>query len=425
MFKFIHAADIHLDSPLRGLDKYEGAPVDAIRGATRRAFSKLVQLAIAERVDFVILAGDIYDGDWPDYNTGLFFVRELRELDNAGIRVVLLRGNHDAQSKITKSLKLPKNTQELSWEKPDTVKIDSLHVAIHGQGYSTQAEKKNLAAEYPPPISEYFNIGVLHTALDGRDGHAHYAPCTLEELLAREYDYWALGHVHNRKKKNGDNHPRVEFPGNIQGRDIDETGAKGCLLVTVDSHGRATPDFRALDVFRWAEVKVDASEAESVDVALDAAGSAIADARDQAEGRPLATRVEITCRDTIHRQLAGNLEQFRFDLAGQSATDIWIEKIKLALVREDERIDSTVMGDAASELRAVLAEVEANPAAFQEILAAGDCGKLGKALPSQIREVREPNDSSKVHNIFDANREDIFERAAMLLRGDGMAEEIE
>ena len=111
MFKFIHAADIHLDSPLRGLDKYEGAPVESIRGATRRAFANLVSLSISEHVDFVILAGDIYDGDWKDYNTGLFFVKELSRLEEAGIPVVLLYGNHDAQSRITKSLTLPENTR--------------------------------------------------------------------------------------------------------------------------------------------------------------------------------------------------------------------------------------------------------------------------------------------------------------------------
>src|SRR5438552_225936 len=107
MFKFIHAADLHIDSPLLGLDRYEGAPVDEIRGATRRAFTNLVQLAIDEKVVFVILAGDIYDGDWPDFNTGLFFVQECRRLSNTGIPVVTIRGNHDAKSVITKNLSNP------------------------------------------------------------------------------------------------------------------------------------------------------------------------------------------------------------------------------------------------------------------------------------------------------------------------------
>ncbi len=107
--KFIHAADIHLDSPLRGLEKYEGAPADEVRIASRDAFENLIALAIDESVAFVLLAGDLYDGDWPDYNTGIFFVRQMHRLEEAGITAHLVSGNHDAESQITKQLKLPKN----------------------------------------------------------------------------------------------------------------------------------------------------------------------------------------------------------------------------------------------------------------------------------------------------------------------------
>jgi DNA repair exonuclease SbcCD nuclease subunit len=97
--KFIHAADIHLDSPLVGLRFYEGAPVDEIRGATRRAFQNLIELAITEKVDFILIAGDLYDGDWKDYNTGLFFLKEMAKLRDHGIRVFMISGNHDATSR--------------------------------------------------------------------------------------------------------------------------------------------------------------------------------------------------------------------------------------------------------------------------------------------------------------------------------------
>src|SRR5690349_16787907 len=102
MFKFLHAADVHLDSPLKGLARYEGAPADEIRGATRRAFDNLVELAIQEEAAFLLLAGDLYDGDWKDYNTGLFFVSRMRRLEEAGIPVFLISGNHDAASQITR-----------------------------------------------------------------------------------------------------------------------------------------------------------------------------------------------------------------------------------------------------------------------------------------------------------------------------------
>ncbi len=218
----------------------------------------------------------------------------------------------------------------------------------------------------------------------------------------------------------------MEFPGNIQGRDVGETGAKGCLLVTVDAHWRADPQFRPLDVFRWAEVPVDSAAAESREEAMDAAVKALADARDQAEGRPLAARVILSCCEAVHRQIAENMTEFRFDLAGQAGPGVWVEKVKLALVGEEQRVVSTVTGDAASELRAVLAEFRSDPAAAKGIFSSGDCGRLRKLLPLGIRDVREISRdgiSEEVRELFDANRDDIFDRAATLLSGGGKAED--
>src|SRR6185437_649372 len=122
---FLHAADIHLDSPLKGLERYENAPVGRIRGATRRAFTRLIDLAVEKAVDFVLIAGDLYDGDWRDYNTGLYLVRQLGRLRDANINVYAIAGNHDAANKMTRSLRLPDNVRLLSHEQPQTVRIDS------------------------------------------------------------------------------------------------------------------------------------------------------------------------------------------------------------------------------------------------------------------------------------------------------------
>jgi len=124
MFKFIHAADIHLDSPLRGLARYEGAPVEKIRGATRQALKNLVDLAITEEVDFLLIAGDLYDGDWKDYNSGLFFAAQMTKLREAGIRVFIIAGNHDAGSQISRQLRMPDNVVRLSTKKPQTIVLD-------------------------------------------------------------------------------------------------------------------------------------------------------------------------------------------------------------------------------------------------------------------------------------------------------------
>jgi hypothetical protein len=401
--RFLHAADVHLDSPFRGLDVYEGAPTSAMRGATRKAFSELVRLAVAERVDFVILAGDLYDGDWPDFNTGLFFLNQVRQLHQAGIPVILLNGNHDAASRITGRLTLPANVHAMPTAEPGTKRFDHLRVAVHGQGFARQAETRNLAVTYPAPVAGFFNVGVLHTALDGREGHDTYAPCTIEELVARGYDYWALGHIHKRESANGSRHPRIEFPGNIQGRDVRETGAKGCLLVTVDDNGRAAPEFRALDVFRWDVVSVNASGAESITDALEGALAAISEARDGADGRTLAIRV-IDCSESVRTCLASAPEQFRADLRGQAGEDVWIEKIKLASFRAARTDEPILSEDAASELRAVLDELQGQPDLARAVFASGDCGKLVNHLPPEVRAA------------FERPWDDVFNRARALLQ---------
>src|SRR5829696_667564 len=136
MLKFLHAADVHLDSPLRGLERYDGAPVEEIRGAARRAFENLVDLALAEEVAFLLLAGDLYDGDWKDYNTGLFFAAQMRRLEEAGTPVFVISGNHDAASQITRVLRPPDNVKVFSTRKPETVELKGLEVALHGQGFA-------------------------------------------------------------------------------------------------------------------------------------------------------------------------------------------------------------------------------------------------------------------------------------------------
>ena len=154
MIKFIHASDIHLDSPLRGLSRYEGAPEEEIRQATRRALENLVVLAQEAEVNFVLFVGDLYDGNWKDHNTGLFFAKQMSELRKADIKVFIVSGNHDAQSVITKSLKLPENVFQFSTKHPETQHLDDIGVAIHGQGFPTKAVTSDLSSHYPPVIPD-------------------------------------------------------------------------------------------------------------------------------------------------------------------------------------------------------------------------------------------------------------------------------
>ena len=170
-FRFLHAADIHLDSPLHGLSRYEGLPVEDIRSATRVAFDNLIAYAIDERVDFVVIAGDLFDGDWRDMGTGLYFARAMGRLDQAGIPAFVLAGNHDAASIISRTVPWPPNVRQFGSRQPETHSLPHLAVAVHGQSFSSPAVTENLALAYPPAEAHVFNIGVLHTALAGRHGH--------------------------------------------------------------------------------------------------------------------------------------------------------------------------------------------------------------------------------------------------------------
>lgn len=334
MLKFIHTADIHLDSQLKGLEAHEDAPVDEIRGATRRAFDNLIDLAIEEEVDFILIAGDLYDGDWKDYNTGLFFASRMGRLARAGIKVFIVSGNHDAASQITKAMPLPDNVTLFSPRKPQSVKLDDFGVIIHGQSYSFRAVTDNLASQYPQNDSSYFNIGLLHTSLTGREGHEDYAPCTLDELKSKGYDYWALGHVHKREIVSVD--PWIVFPGNIQGRHIKETGAKGATLVIVEDRRIIEVKERELDVLRWATCQVDLYECETSDMVYDAVRQGFEQELDQANGKTLAMRLVLTGRCPVHARLFDRTMQWTEEFRGIAAGfgDVWLEKVKFQTSRK-------------------------------------------------------------------------------------------
>ena len=328
MIKFIHTADIHLDSPLKGLEAHEDAPVEEIRGATRRAFDNLIDLAIDEKVDFILIAGDLYDGDWKDYHTGLFFATRMGHLSKAGIRVFIVSGNHDAASQITKGMPLPDNVTRFSSRKPQSVKLDDLNVIIHGQSYSSRAVTDNLASRYPRFDSNYFNIGMLHTSLTGREGHENYVPCTLDDLTSKGYDYWALGHIHKREIVSKD--PMILFPGNIQGRHIKETGAKGATLVTVED-GRITEIKESeLDVLRWSICHVDLSECETKEGVFEKVRSAMEKEQGLADGKTLALRLHLEGNCALHAELHARSTQMTEEIRGIAASlgDVWLEKVK-------------------------------------------------------------------------------------------------
>ena len=328
-FRFVHAADIHLDSPLRGLERYEGAPVEEIRAATRRALQNLVQLAIDEDAAFVLIAGDLYDGDWRDYNTGLFFSAQMARLREARIRVFVIAGNHDAASRLTRRLRPPDNVHVFATAAAESVPLDELGVVIHGQGFAQAAIREDLSLDYPTALAQHFNIGLLHTSLNGRAGHEPYAPCTLDGLRSRGYQYWALGHVHRREVVCED--PWVVFPGNLQGRHARETGPKGASLVVVEDGVVSRVTHHPLDVVRWADETLDVTGIEHPEQVIERAGAVMEAAIGAADGRLVALRLRVFGESPAHARLHADrdhyVNQLRVAATDHGADALWLEKV--------------------------------------------------------------------------------------------------
>ena len=357
-----------------------------IRGATREALENLVSRAIDEEVSFVIISGDLYDGDWKDYRTGLFFVKQMGRLSETGISVFLLYGNHDAESQITRRLLLPSNVRTFSSKKPETFTLPEIGVVLHGQSFRQRDVTDNLATNYPPPVPGNFNIGVLHTGLGGMGGHVNYAPCTLDELIKKGYDYWALGHVHQTTVLH--EWPHVVFPGNIQGRHIRETGPKGVCLVTVKDGEIREMTTIPVDVVRWARLSVDAEGCHRMTEVVDRIGAALEEAvTTRADGRLLACRIEIAGRTGVHGQLLSSEESLvsntRAAALGLGSDRAWIEKVE---VSTRPLVDETLLHDredALGEFSHLLEQAKDDKDLLDQL--EGDIGGLVRKLPHEIR----------------------------------------
>jgi exonuclease SbcD len=358
-FQFLHAADIHLDSPMRGLEADLDAPVQLLREATRRAFCNLVCMAIEEKVAFVLIAGDLYDGDWQDYRTGLFLIDQVRKLTEAGIPLVIVSGNHDAASVITRQLRLPERVTRLPYDRCGRIVLDEPGVVIHGRSFPTKSVTDDLSRGYPEPLTGFFNIGLLHTALNGRPDHDNYAPTTAAALVAKGYDYWALGHVHAREIVCSD--PWIVFPGNLQGRHVRESGPKGASLVTVCDGRVTTVEHRQLDVLRWCAIGVSLAGETNFDNTMARVGRALSETLQKAEGRPIAARVRLFGATPLHGRLLAEIERVRQGIVAEGcqygADAVWIEAVTIDTAAAADLEDLHSRPDVIGRLIAVLGEM--------------------------------------------------------------------
>ena len=264
-----------------------------------------------------------------------------------------------------------------------------MNVTIHGHSFATPAIKKDLSLLYPTPVPGYFNIGILHTCASGREGHEPYAPCTLEGLRSKGYDYWALGHVHQYEVLLDD--PPILFPGNIQGRHVRETGPKGCVLVTVDDSDRPKIEFKPLDVIRWVIIEVDSNGAESGYDIIERFCNRLENTLDENEGRPLVTRVLIQGETTAHSELLANVDRWSNEIRAAaldtSGNRVWIEKIKIntRLPASEKKLRTS--DGAMGELVKLFDELADKPDLLRDL--SNELIDLEKKIPKELKQGRD------------------------------------
>lgn len=261
IIKFIHCADVHLGSPLVAASKEKK---DLLNDAIENALKNMVDLAINEKVDFIVIAGDLFDGKMTNASIGRKFKSIMQPLEENKIYTYVLFGNHDAQGKHSLTFSNSEYMKFFSADNAETFKIEEKKIAVHGHSFKTQAVFSNLAQNYPQKVEGYFNIGVLHTSLNGRDGHDSYAPCSISDLENKNYDYWALGHIHKKEIVKEAN-PTIIYSGNIQGRHSQESEKKGCFLVKIDDNHKITPTFKQLNEVEFYDIEVDIEDVKTED----------------------------------------------------------------------------------------------------------------------------------------------------------------
>jgi DNA repair exonuclease SbcCD nuclease subunit len=385
-FSFVHAADLHLDSPFKGLTAQAPAVARALQDATFIAFDNIVRLCLNEQPDFLVVAGDVYDGAERSVRAQLRFRDGLARLSARGVRSFVAFGNHDHLGGWSPAVTWPEHVHVFG---PD---IETVIVrregepiaAVSGVSYPHQNEQRNLAkllaaAPLPGGVgTDVFRLAVLHANVGGRPGHDNYAPCDVVDLGHGPFAYWALGHVHSREVLC--EHPYAAYPGNPQGRHANELGARGCLLVTVDDDGAITAEFHALDAVRWASVDVSIDGLAGINVLEDRMATTVEQMQADADGRPVIVRLRVTGRGPLFRELrrgqaiADLLNRLR-ERHGEEEPFAWVEQIEVAcrpevdltrratspdLLGEVLRVRDEFRTESLEGLRAVLAELYDN-----------------------------------------------------------------
>ena len=373
LVRFVHAADLHLDSPFVGIRSMDADIASALAEATFRAYDNIIDICIREQVDALLVAGDVFDGADRSLRAQLRFVDGLRRLDEAGIRSFVCHGNHDPLDGWESRLDLPPGCHRFGPqvehvpvypEAPDKV-------IVHGVSYPQREVRENLIPAFDKAVPGAFDIGLVHANVDNNTAHDPYAPCSLSDLVGTGYDYWALGHVHTREILR-ESDPTVVYPGNSQGRHLNESGARGVYIVEVADSREVRVEFRPVDVVRWESAEVSITDLETEQQLLDTIEGRLTTLQSEADGRHLVVRLSLTGSGELHPTLVRSdfVEQLLEDvnLRWKSRSPfIWCERIERSTSPTFDREKRAKGSDFVADLLRLSDEVRLDPTALGDM----------------------------------------------------------
>lgn len=383
MIKILHTADVHLDSPLRSLALRDAELREKVQTSSRTALTRIVETAISEDVAALLIAGDLFDGAERSARTAAFLMLQLERLRARGIRVFYIKGNHDAENPLTGELSLPDNVHVFDGRGGKVQLTED--VWIHGVSFANRHAPESLLPKFHAPVEGAINIAMLHTSLAGAEGHDPYAPCTVADLAAAGFDYWALGHVHRRQVHSKT--PWIVMPGTPQGRDMGEPGPKSATLLNIDKEIEI--EEVPTSVVEFLHIQIDATDADSDDDLRDALKRTLHDASRNLSSESAVIRLELTGRTRRRWQILRDQDMWK-ETAAQYAREsgtLWLDKVVLNLSDNAERGHS-----ATDELAGIMNTIREEPG-FSETCRA-EIESILQELPPQRRAELLPDEAA-------------------------------
>lgn len=365
--RFIHCADLHLGTPFKGISELNPDLADMLYQSTYMSFDNIVTLAVKEKVDGVLIAGDVYDSEDKSLQAQLRFRDGLSRLSDAGIRTLIAYGNHDPLNGWSATLKWPEGVFAFPGDKVECISLqeqDETIALVYGISFAKRDIKENLSLGFAPTDESIPRIGLLHANVGTNTGHEPYAPCSIEDLCSNRIDYWALGHVHQSSIIRPAN-PAITYPGCSQSRSPRETGSKGCYIVTLEFGSDPVIRFAPTDVVRYISDSIDISACLSLDEVVDSAVEKCEEMSAKSDGRSLLVRLWLKGRTALHSQLqrANSIPDLLGSIREQLANReqwVWLDRLNLDTAGTYD-LDSLRQGkDFIADIISVFDEVE-NP----------------------------------------------------------------